>query len=194
MLKLGLTGGIGSGKTTIAKVFENIGVPVFYADNEAKKFLFDEDVKRNLVSIFGDNVIDSNGEVNKQELASIVFNNKAHLQELNSLIHPLLMKEFEKWCNNNELEKNPYIVMEAAILFEAGFDKFVDKVLTISAPLHTRIERVVKRDNTDIKQVESRIRNQMSDKEREKKSDYIIYNGDMDMVVNEVVKINQNLL
>ena len=193
MIKLGITGGIGSGKTTVAKVFETIGVPVFYADDEAKKFLLRDAVKQQLVNLFGSKVINESGDINKTELANIVFNNKESLEELNALIHPLLMNEFVAWSEKKNAEKHSYVIMEAAILFEAGFDVYVDKVLCVSAPIETRISRVVKRDGVSKEQVLSRINNQMTDDERESKSDFIIHNSIGNMIMNEIISLNKKL-
>jgi len=193
MIKLGLTGGIGSGKTTVAKVFETIGVPVFYADDEAKKFLLKDRVKQQLIMLFGPKVINESGDVNKAELANIVFNNKESLEQLNALIHPLLMSEFVAWSEKKNAEKYPYVIMEAAILFEANFDANVDKVLCVSAPIETRISRVVNRDKVTKEQVISRMNNQMTDEEREIKSDYIIHNSTNKMIVADIVSLNKSL-
>jgi len=193
MIKLGLTGGIGSGKTTVAKVFETIGVPIFYADDEAKKFLYNNEVKQKLIELFGSKVIDDKGEVYKPELANIVFNDSESLKKLNSLIHPLLIREFKNWVEKKKNNNFPYVIMEAAILFDAGFDVYVDKVLCVSAPLDTRISRVVSRDGTTKEQVFSRINNQMSDQERESKSDFIIHNLNSDMIVDNIIQINKKL-
>ena len=193
MIKLGLTGGIGSGKTTVAKVFETIGVPVFYADDEAKKFLLKDNVKQQLVKLFGTKVIDDKGDVSKPELANIVFNNADSLKKLNALIHPLLINEFEKWAEKKKADNHPYIIMEAAILFEAGFDSYVDKALCVFAPLETRINRVVCRDGATNEQVLSRINNQMSGEERESKSDFVIRNSNSNMIVNEIVSLDEKL-
>jgi len=193
MIKLGITGGIGSGKTTVAKVFETIGVPVFYADDEAKNFLLRDAVKQQLVNLFGSKVINESGDINKTELANIVFNNKESLEELNALIHPLLMNEFVAWSEKKNAEKHSYVIMEAAILFEAGFDVYVDKVLCVSAPIETRISRVVKRDGVSKEQVLSRINNQMTDDERESKSDFIIHNSIGNMIMNEIISLNKKL-
>ena len=194
MLKLGLTGGIGSGKTTVANIFIELGVPVFFADDEAKKFLFDKEVKSKLVRLFGNQILGLEGEINKVELAKIVFSNTNELKKLNALIHPLLMKEFELWVNEKQTEKYPIVVLEAAILYEAGFEKFVNKTLTVSANIDDRIKRVMKRDNTQYNLVVDRINNQMSDKKRELLSDIIINNSNNTMIVKRVVEIYNTLL
>jgi len=190
MIKLGLTGGIGSGKTTVAKVFQELGVPVYYADYEAKKFLAHEMVKKRLVELFGASVISSDYTVDKAALAAIVFTDEQQLAKLNALIHPLLEKDFEDWVNRQEA---PYIVKEAAILFEAGFDKSVDKVLSISAPLEQRIQRVIQRDKVTRQQVLDRVTKQWTDAKREEKSDFVIQNGNNDRVLDKILEIHRLL-
>ena len=190
MIKLGLTGGIGSGKTTVAKVFQELGVPVYYADNEAKKFLAYEMVKKRLVELFGSSVISSDNTVDKAALAAIVFTDEQQLAKLNALIHPLLEKDFEDWVNRQDA---PYVVEEAAILFEAGFDKSVDKVLSISAPLEQRIQRVIQRDKATRQQVLDRVTKQWTDAEREEKSDFVIQNGNNDRVLDKILEIHKML-
>lgn len=190
MIKLGLTGGIGSGKTTIAKVFQEFGVPVYYADIEAKKFLAYDLVKKRLKELFGSSVISEDNTVDKVALAAIVFTDEEELAKLNALIHPLLEKDFEKWVENQDA---PYIVKEAAILFEAGFDRSVDKILSISAPLEQRIQRVMQRDQVNRQQVLDRISKQWTDEEREEKSDFIIQNGNSDMVLQKVLDVHKML-
>jgi len=191
MIKLGLTGGIGSGKSTVAKVFQELGTPVYYADDEAKKFLIDTKVVEQLVALFGKSIIDVDGLINKAALAAIVFTDEKELAKLNALIHPLLEQDFSAWAKRHSSEK--YIVKEAAILFEAGFDKSVDKILSVSAPLEQRIERVMRRDNVNRQQVLDRISKQWSDEQREAKSDFIIHNADGDMILSQILKIHEQL-
>lgn len=191
MIKLGLTGGIGSGKSTVAKVFESLGVPVFYADDEAKKFLFHKEVKSKLQALYGSRVLDERGEVDKPTLASIVFTDEQELAKLNALIHPLLEQEFLSWAESKR--GSQYIVKEAAILFEAGFDKSVDKILSVSAPLEQRIERVIKRDGVNRQQVLDRISKQWTDEQREAKSDFVINNADNQMILEQILQIHKVL-
>ena len=190
MIKLGLTGGIGSGKSTVAKVFQEMGVPVYYADDEAKKFLVFEDVKKRLQALFGARVVNTLGVIDKPVLASIVFTDEKELAKLNALIHPLLEDDFQKWV----LKQNTsFIVKEAAILFEAGFDKSVDKILTVSAPIEQRISRVIKRDGVSRQQVLDRISKQWTDQQREAKSDFVIRNANEDMILAEILEIYSQL-
>jgi len=191
MIKLGLTGGIGSGKSTVAKVFQELGIAVYYADIEAKKFLFHDEIKKDLRTTFGTSVINGEGEVDKAVLASIVFTDEKQLAKLNALIHPLLENDFVTWSEEKSNEK--YIVKEAAILFEAGFDKSVDKILTISAPIEERIERVMKRDQVNRQQVLDRISKQWTDEQREAKSDFVINNADDQMILETILEIHNKL-
>ena len=191
MIKLGLTGGIGSGKSTVAKVFQELGIAVYYADIEAKKFLFHDEIKKDLQAAFGASVINREGEVDKAVLASIVFTDEKQLAKLNALIHPLLENDFVTWSEEKSNEK--YIVKEAAILFEAGFDKSVDKILTISAPIEERIERVMKRDQVNRQQVLDRISKQWTDEQREAKSDFVINNADDQMILETILEIHNKL-
>lgn len=192
MIKLGLTGGIGSGKTTIAKVFQELGAPVYFADDEAKKFLGFQEVKQNLIEIFGSQVVNEQGEVVKPVLAGIVFTNDEELARLNALIHPYLERDFKQWCERNKTAK--YIVKEAAILFEAGFDKSVDYILTISANEEERVQRVMIRDGAARKQVIDRLTKQWTDDQRESKSDFIIKNEDQNMILEKVLEIHNQLI
>ena len=192
MIKLGLTGGIGSGKSTVAKVFQELGVAVYYADVEAKKFLAQDEIKKDLQTVFGVSVINGEGDVDKAVLASIVFTDEKQLAKLNALIHPLLENDFVIWSEEKSNEK--YIVKEAAILFEAGFDKSVDKILTISAPVEERIERVMKRDQVNRQQVLDRISKQWTDEQREAKSNFVIHNADDQMILEAILEIHNKLI
>jgi len=194
MLRIGLTGGIGSGKSTVAKVFEELGIAVFYADNEAKKFLFNSDVKSDLSRLFGEEIFDKKGEIIRANLAQIVFSNPQSIQKLNKLIHPRLMEQFKIWALEKESEGDSYVIMEAAILFEAGFSTNVDKVLCITAPIQERIVRVIKRDGVTAKQVEDRMSHQWSDDKRAKLSDFVIDNSDSNMILEEIIELHTGLL
>jgi len=190
MLKVGLTGGIGSGKSVVAKVFEKLGVKIYYADIEAKKFLFSEDILRKLKNRFGDKaVVDS--KPNTKFIASIVFNDDKELDWLNNQIHPLVAEDFENWAIKNSSED--YIIHEAAIIFESGFFKNFDKIITVSANVDERIHRVIKRDNVDVEDVLNRMTKQYSDSQREQLSDYVIFNNDKDAILDKILKIHFEL-
>jgi dephospho-CoA kinase len=191
MIKVGLTGGIGSGKTTVAKVFEEFGIPVYYADTEAKKFLKTDFVKKSLVKFFGESVIAGDGEVDKAVLASIIFNDKKSLLRVNSLIHPLVRQDFALWAL--EREDLPYVILEVAILFENGFDLLVDKTITVTAPLEQRIERAVKRDNSNKEDIEARMKNQWPQDKITDLADYVIDNADESLILPQILWIDSIL-
>ncbi|GAA4768316.1 MULTISPECIES: dephospho-CoA kinase [Flavobacterium] len=170
---IGLTGGIGSGKTTIARLFEAEGIPVYISDDEAKKIMLRPITVEKVRQEFGDLVID-NGQIDRKALSEIVFNNPEQLKKLNSIVHPLVKKHFDEWVKQNS--HHPFVVKEAAILFESGSYKYCDKVITVTASEETRIERVVKRDHVKPEEVLQRIKNQIPEKERLERSNFIIYN------------------
>ncbi|PXY43834.1 dephospho-CoA kinase [Flavobacterium hydrophilum] len=183
---IGLTGGIGSGKTTIANYFEEKGVPVYIADNEAKKLMQSKLIIEEIKSVFGETVFESE-VLNRAKLAEIVFGNSDKLNQLNSIIHPAVKKDFEAWLQKNK--NYDYVIYEAAILFESGRYKDCDIVITVTAPEEVRIERVIKRDKTTKEQVLNRMKMQWKDEERIVKSNYVINNDNLKNAKEEVVKI-----
>jgi dephospho-CoA kinase len=187
---IGLTGGIGSGKTTIAQYFKLLGVPVYIADDEAKKLLDNSTVKKKIKEIFGEFVFE-NKTISKEKLALIVFQNPQKLSELNAIIHPAVKKHFQVWVANHQNE--PIVIKEAAILFESGSDQDCDKIITVVAPLETRIQRVMSRDKTSKEAILNRINNQWTDEMRIAKSDYIIENISLEIAKQQADKIFQKL-
>jgi dephospho-CoA kinase len=189
--KLGITGGIGSGKTSVCRVFKILGIPVFSADQEAREIMEKENgVIRRINSITGMDLY-SGGSLNRKELATLIFNNNILLEKVNSLVHPIVIDHFIQW---EKEQSAPYVIMEAAILFESGASKFVDKVAAVIAPLEERLERVILRSNLTKEQVLERTRNQMNDEERIKLSDYVISNSENDMIIPEILKIHEDIL
>ncbi len=189
--KLGITGGIGSGKTSVCKVFDVLGIPVFSADREAREIMEKEGVIRSkLNSITGKDLYIS-GSLNRIELAAIIFNDSAILEKVNSLVHPAVLDHFRKWTMD---QIAPYVIMEAAILFESGASEVVDRVATVIAPVEQRMERVIRRNKLSREQVERRIKNQMDDETRIELSDYIIYNSENDMIIPVILKIHDDIL
>lgn len=189
--KLGITGGIGSGKTSVCRVFSVLGVPIFSADPAASDIMEnDPEIRKKLNSIAGMDLF-SNGIMNRKELADLIFNDASLLAKVNSLIHPVVFGNFIKWA---ELQQSPYVIMEAAILFESGGSKLTDKIATVVAPLQERIERVMQRNSLTLEQVNDRIRNQMSDEERIMNSNYVISNSENDMIIPQVLQIHNDLL
>lgn len=187
---IGLTGGIGSGKTTVAKQFEVLGVPIYIADTEAKKIMdFTETIQR-VKNEFGVSIFDG-AVLNREKLAKIVFENPEKLQKLNNIIHPLVKKHFQEWIKNNS--NSSFVIKEAAILFESGSYKDCDKIITVTAPLQTRIERVLSRDNSDYESVIKRIQNQWTDEMRIEKSDYIIENINLEDTIDQVNTLYKEL-
>ncbi len=193
MLKIGITGGIGSGKTTICKVFQLLGVSVYYADEEAKRLLdVNDEVKKCVIKTFGNEVTDSKGFIDRKILAALVFNDKENLEKLNNIVHPAVGKHFENWLKENQSAK--YILKEAAILFESNAYKVVDKIITVVAPLELKIHRAMQRDKTDRTTIEQRINNQISDEERIKKSQFVIHNDELQLLIPQIMDIHQQLM
>ena len=170
---IGLTGGIGSGKTTIANYIVSLGIPVYNADDEAKKIMQLPEIIQFLKEQFGEEIFENN-ILNREKLSEIVFNNPDKLHQLNKIVHPVVKKHFDNWVS--EHKKFPLIVKEAAILFESGSYKYCDNIITVTSPLETRIQRVMQRDVTNRENVLNRIKNQWTDEQRIGKSDYIINN------------------
>ena len=190
MKKIGLTGGIGVGKTFVAKLFSQMGIPVFNADVEAKKCM-SSDLKliNNIKLIFGNDIY-SDGKLQKEILASIIFSDIKKLNELNALVHPVVKQIFLDWCAKQESE---IVVKEAAILFESNSHIGLDKIICVTAPENIRIQRVEQRDNDSVNQVKSRIESQMKQSEKEKLSDYIIVNDGVELILPQVIKIISKL-
>ncbi|WP_281632177.1 dephospho-CoA kinase [Flavobacterium luteolum] len=183
---IGLTGGIGSGKTTVANYFEEMGVPVYIADDGAKRVLQSKNILEEVKSTFGGNIFD--GEVlNRAKLAQVVFNDKEQLAKLNAIVHPAVKLDFEVWLKKHE--DYDYVIYEAAILFESGRYKECDVIITVTAPEEVRIERVIKRDKTTREQVLSRMKMQWDDEKRISKSNFVINNNNLKNAKEEVVKI-----
>ncbi|WP_269235224.1 dephospho-CoA kinase [Flavobacterium flavigenum] len=183
---IGLTGGIGSGKTTIANYFKEMGVPVYIADDKAKEIMQSQSIINEIKTVFGD-VIFENEVLNRAKLADIVFNNADKLNQLNTIIHPAVKQDFELWLQKNK--NYDYVIYEAAILFESGRYKECDVVVTVTAPEEIKIERVIKRDKTSRKQVLERMNMQWNDEKRIPMSNFIIFNDTHENAKQEVVKI-----
>ena len=190
-LRLGVTGGIGCGKTTVCRVFSVLGIPVFSADDEAKR-IQDSDpyIQIKLNSIAGKDLY-SSGKLDRKELAALIFSNKDLLFEVNSIIHPAVFKYFTKWVARQDA---PYSIMEAAILFESGAYRLMDRIVTVVTPLEERIERLVNGNMLTKEQIIARIRNQTDDESRIAKSDYVVYNSDNDMVIPPILGIHREMI
>jgi len=188
---IGLTGGIGSGKTTIANHLKSLGIPVYNSDDQAKKILYLPETIKSLKSVFGNGIF-SNNLLDKEKLSKLVFNYPIQLKLLNQIIHPAVKVDFDKWLFANKNAK--LVIKEAAILFESGSYKDCDAIISISAPQELRIQRVIDRDHATYEEVMSKINNQWTDDMRNKKSDYVIDNQDIEVACAQTQKIITILL
>jgi dephospho-CoA kinase len=190
-LKIGLTGGIGSGKSTVAKLFEVLGVPVYYADQAAKRLLNeDEGLKHSIKKLFGENAY-VEGKVNRQYLAAIVFNDPLKLAQLNALVHPVTIADGNKWLS---LQAAPYAIKEAALIFESKVDNFLDYVIGVYAPAPLRIQRAMKRDHITSEDVLARMKRQMDEDEKMRLCDFVITNDESIPVIPQALHIHKLLL
>lgn len=187
---IGLTGGIGSGKSTVANYIASKGIPVYIADEEAKKIMEREDVKQKIQNLFDQSVFNSDNSLNRKKIAELVFNHPEKLKKLNTIVHPEVQLHFKNWVK--EHGNFPYIIKEVAILFETGGNKQCDKVILITAPEELRIERAMKRDNLTKKDILVRINNQLPDSKKKKLSDFIVENINLNntfLKIDEILKI-----
>jgi dephospho-CoA kinase len=190
-MKLGVTGGIGSGKTSVCRVFNVLGIPVFSADLEARNIMEnDKGIEQRINSIAGKNLY-INGNLDRRQLAALIFSNQTLLEKVNSLIHPVVLGQFKKWV---KVQSAPYVIMEAAILFESGASKLVNRIATVVAPMEERVDRVIHRNDLSREQVMERMKNQMDDETRIRLSDYIIRNSEHDMIIPAILKIHEDIL
>ncbi|MFK2821037.1 dephospho-CoA kinase [Flavobacteriaceae sp. LMIT009] len=188
---VGLTGGIGSGKTTVAKMFEELGVPIYIADIEAKKLINrSKIIKRKLIVLFGDEAYVDN-KINRVFVAGQIFNNKDLLSRMNQIVHPKVASHFKRWLKKHN---SPFVIKEAAILFENGSYKDLDAIITVTAPIEERIKRVTKRDNSTKEKVLAVMRNQWDDKKKVELSDYVINNTTLEKTQEQVLKIHEDIL
>jgi len=193
MLKIGLTGNIGSGKTTVSKIFEVLGIPVFYADDAAKSVMVNDKLLiSEIKATFGDEAYFDDGTLNRKYIASIVFNNDAQLAKLNSIVHPATFRAFDAWVKN--ITDAPYVLKEAALLFESDSYKMCDYNIMVQAPLEMRIQRVMQRDSLSRAEIESRNAHQFTEEKKTQLADFIISNDDTELVIPQVLKLHNHLL
>lgn len=186
---VGLTGGIGSGKTTIANYFKAAGIPVYIADDEARKIMESPEIIAEIKEVFGSAIFE-NDILNRKKLAEIVFDKPEKLEKLNAIIHPVVKKHFSEWVLNHK--KAAFVIYEAAILFESGSYKNCDYIITVTAPIESRIKRVIQRDKTTRENVLKRMEMQWKDEQRASKSDYVIENINPELAklkVDNILKI-----
>ena len=190
MKKVGITGNIGSGKSYVCKMFENLGIPVFYSDDETKKLYLIPSVKELIVKRFGAEVYFEDGTLNRKLLSYHLFKNEEAMKFIESVLYPALNQHFDKWC---EQQKSPYVLYESAILFEKNYGKYFDKIIFVSAPEDIRLQRVMKRDDCTEENVRSRMRLQLGEDLKISKADFVIYNDGIKSVEPQVEAINKLL-
>ena len=191
MIKVGITGGIGSGKSTVCEIFRLLGIPVFVADQEAKILMnSNAEVIEKLIHLFGKDIYTENRILNRKKLAEIIFNNDIQREMVNQIVHPAVRTAFMNWI---EKQDSPYIIHEAAILFESGFYKMMDYTLLVTAPEKMRIERVMKRDGIETKNIKDRMEKQWPDSEKRKLASFELVNDNRDLIIPQIIKIDENL-
>jgi len=193
MLKIGITGNIGSGKTTVSKIFEVLGIPVFYADDEAKKVMVNDVILIDeLKQTFGAASYFEDGALNRKYIAGIVFNNDAELKKLNAIVHPAVFRAFDSWVL--QYPNAPYILKEAALLFESTSFKMCDKSIMVTAPLEMRVKRVTQRDGLTKDEILSREAKQFSEEKKLELADYAIKNDNSELVIPQVLALHEKFI
>jgi dephospho-CoA kinase len=191
MLRVGLTGGIGSGKTTVAQIFEVLSIPVYYADSAARYLMNnDPELKKKIIASFGTDAY-RNGELNRSYLGSVVFQDTEKLKLLNSIVHPVTIRDSANWMKR---QKTAYAIKEAALIFEAGLEKHLDYIIGVTAPESIRIQRVVERDHVAMEKVLERLQHQMDEKEKISRCDFVIQNDGIQPLLPQVLAIHQSLM
>ena len=195
MLKVGVTGGIGSGKSIVCKVFNHLGIPHYSSDAEARNIVNQSrwgGMKQAIQNAFGTQAYDQEGNFDRKKMAELVFNDKTKLEILNAIVHPAVQQHFKLWLLHHQEQK--YILKEAAILFESGSYKELDFIITVFAPAELRIKRVMTRDALTLEAVKRVMKNQMSEEEKIKRSHYVIVNDEEELIIPQVLKIHNELL
>lgn len=192
MIKAGITGGIGAGKTTVCRIFETLGIPVFYADDEAKKILHnDRNVIHAVRAVFGEEVF-TEGSPDRKKMAAVVFENAQKLQQLNSILHPATFLKYEKWIAG--MKDFPYTLLEAALIYESGAYKYLDKIIAVFSAPELRIGRIIRRDHISAQQVRSIMKYQPEADIHSKKSDFSIINEGDQLLIPQVMRIHEQIL
>ncbi|MGM0934776.1 MAG: dephospho-CoA kinase [Bacteroidota bacterium] len=191
MMVVGLTGGIGSGKTTVANFFRELGIPVYIADEAGKRLMLSsEEIKKEVRELFGEQAYPGD-EPDRKYIASQVFNDSEKLEALNNIIHPAVAADFQRWLSRQDA---PYIIYEAAILFESGGNEKCDRTILVTAPHDEKIKRLQFRDNSEIEEIEARMANQWSDEKKLKLADFQIKNTDLALTKSQVEELHEILL
>lgn len=191
MLKIGITGGIGSGKSTVARVFETLGIPVYSADDAAKRLMQDDpELKKQIIELLGESAYE-NGKLNRAWISAQTFGNPETVQKLNAIVHPVTIRDAAEWMAR---QTTHYTLKEAALIFESGAEKSLDYVIGVSAPEDLRIRRVMERDGTSREAILKRMQNQLDEDEKMKRCDFVIYNDEIQMIIPQVLALHQQLL
>jgi dephospho-CoA kinase len=191
LIKVGITGGMGSGKSTIAKVFETLGIPVFYADTRAKILMDEnEELKEKISENFGKGTY-VYGKLDRKHLSSIIFNDSKKLALLNSFVHPATIKDADNWMKQ---QKTHYAIKEAALIFESGAQEYLDYVIGVYSPTTIRMQRVIKRDNITAEEVKLRMNKQINEEIKMRLCDFVITNDEQQLLIPQVLKIHEELL
>lgn len=189
---VGLTGGIGSGKSSVAAIFNTLGVPVYEADSASKNLIdTDTELQLELVALLGDEIL-SEGKINRPVMAGKIFNDEVLLKKTNAIIHPAVARDFKKWYGQHSF--SPYIIREAAILFESGSHVDCDKIIVVTAPAEMRIKRVMRRNSVTRDEVLRRMENQWPEEEKISRADYVIYNDLTQSVIKQVLAIHEDIV
>lgn len=191
MAIVGLTGGIGAGKSTVARILQAMGYAVYVADREASRLMAEHPgIRRDITTRFGEKVY-AGGRLHKEALRGVVFDDRQALEDLNRIVHPRVMEDFAAWCRSQQGE---LVFFESAILYEAGLEKHFDRIVCVTAPLEVRTARVMRRDGADRRQVESRIRNQAEEAEKCRRADHVIHNDGRQPLIRQVLETIQVIL
>ncbi len=192
MKAVGITGGIGSGKTFVAKLFHELGIPVYDADSAAKMLMHNNPILKNeLQQLLGKDIYSSDGNLNRKKMSELIFNDSTLRLKVNALVHPQVQLDFEKWITE---QKAPFVLKESAILFEAGADKGLDTVICVTAPKELRIKRTVERDKIDVAKVNTIVQSQMDDELRNKKCAFVILNDGKAALLPQVLAVHEKIL
>jgi dephospho-CoA kinase len=190
-IKIGVTGGIGSGKSTVCKIFRLFDIPVFEADRVANELINSNvEIRNELILLFGNNIYEPDNKLNRKMLADLIFNDESLLEKVNNLVHPAVRNEFVLW---HQKQNSKYVIHEAAILFESGFYKMMDFTILVSAPKELRIERVVKRNKIQPEMVESRINKQWNDEDKRKLASFELVNDNKHLLIPQILEIDKKL-
>lgn len=192
MIVVGLTGGMGSGKSTVARVFETLGVKVYYSDNRAKELYFIPAVKKEIENILGKEAYLDEITLNKKYISQQIFSNNELLKQVNSIIHAEVRNDFNAFTKENNKEK--YIIKESALLVEANLLGTIDKLIVVTSDMNLREQRIVKRDGLDKSEIQTRMSRQLPDIEKVKQADWILENNEMDLLIPKILKIHQGLI